>query len=82
MSFSREPRDRRITNGVAPALAFAMALILTMTGQPRAYAGKLSWLDDVVQEVILEAKAGSKGAVRTVGGDGARTELRARAACS
>ena len=39
-----------------------------------AQAGKLSWLDDLVQEVILEAKAGGKGLVR--GGDGARTEIR------
>ena len=39
-----------------------------------AHAGKLSWLDDVVQDVIVEAKAGGKGLVR--GGDGARTEIR------
>ena len=39
-----------------------------------AQAGKLSWLDDVVQDVIVEAKAGGKRLVR--GGDGARTELR------
>ena len=46
-----------------------------MLGQPGVvHAGKLSWLDDLVQEVILEAKAGGKGLVR--GGDGARTEIR------
>jgi hypothetical protein len=39
-----------------------------------ARAGKLSWLDDVVQDVITEAKAGGKRLVR--GGDGASTELR------
>ena len=39
-----------------------------------AQAGKLSWLDDVVQDVIVEAKAGGKRLVR--GGDGASTELR------
>ncbi len=47
-------------------------LVLVLPGV--ASAGKLSWLDDVVQEVILEAKAGGKGLVR--GGDGARTEIR------
>ncbi len=40
-----------------------------------AHAGKLSWLDDVVQDVIIEAKAGGKRLVR--GGDGARTDVRA-----
>ena len=45
-----------------------------------AQAGKLSWLDDVVQDVIVEAKAGGKRLVR--GGDGARTELRLRPAVS
>ncbi len=39
-----------------------------------AQAGKLSWLDDFVQEVIVEAKAGGKQLVR--GGDGARAEAR------
>ena len=47
-------------------------LVLVLPGV--ASAGKLSWLDDLVQEVIVEAKAGGKGLVR--GGDGARTEIR------
>ncbi len=38
------------------------------------HAGKLSWLDEVVQDVIVEAKAGGKRLVR--GGDGARAEFR------
>ena len=41
-----------------------------------ARAGKMSWLDDVVQEVIVEAKAGGKGLAREIGGDGARLEAR------
>ena len=46
--------------------------LVTLLGSPSAVrAGKLSWLDDVVQEVIVEAKAGSKGLVREVGADGA-----------
>ena len=45
-----------------------------MLAQPGVVqAGKLSWLDDLVQDVIVEAKAGGKGLVR--GGDGARTEI-------
>ncbi len=50
-------------------------LILSALAGP-ARAGKLSWLDDVVQEVIVEAKAGGKGLAREVGGDGARAEVR------
>jgi hypothetical protein len=50
-------------------------VIAGLLGQPSiAMAGKLSWLDDVVQEVLFEAKAGGKGLVH--GGDGARAELR------
>jgi hypothetical protein len=41
-----------------------------------ARAGKISWLDDVVQEVIVEAKAGGKGLAREVGGDGASAGAR------
>jgi hypothetical protein len=49
-----------------------VALVLLQCGP--AWAGKLSWLDDVVQEVIIEAKAGGRRLVR--GGDGARAEIR------
>jgi hypothetical protein len=55
--------------------AGAIVLLLAMLLEPGvAQAGKLSWLDDVVQEVIIEAKVGGKRLVR--GGDGARTEIR------
>jgi hypothetical protein len=58
---------------VVPAhLIATVMLILVLPGA--ASAGKLSWLDDLVQDVILEAKAGGKGLVR--GGDGARTDIR------
>ncbi len=50
-------------------------VFLALVWPAAAQAGKLSWLDDVVQDVMLEAKAGGKRLVR--GGDGARTELRA-----
>jgi hypothetical protein len=55
----------------------AIGLILLILGLPGVVqAGKLSWLDDVVHEVIVEAEAGGKGLVRGAGGDGARAELR------
>ena len=57
--------------GVLVALALTLGLILSSP----ARAGKLSWLDDVVQEVVREAQAGGKAAIR--GGDGASTTLRA-----
>jgi hypothetical protein len=72
MSHSPEhlTRWRRV---VVPARLVAMVImVLVLPGV--AHAGKLSWLDDLVQDVILEAKAGGKGLVR--GGDGARTEIR------
>ncbi len=57
-------------------LAAVLAPALLMLISPAlAQAGKLSWLDDVVQNVIVEAKAGGKRLVRS--GNGARTELRA-----
>lgn len=56
----------------AAALLAVTALVVALPAA--AHAGKLSWLDDLVQEVMLEAKAGGKSLVR--GGDGARTEIR------
>ena len=40
----------------------ALAAVLAMPGTARA--GKLSWLDDVVKEVVREAEAGGKVAAR------------------
>lgn len=37
-----------------------------------ARAGKVSWLDEVIQEVVLEAKAGGRAALREGEGAGAR----------
>ena len=48
------------------------ALMLVTPGV--AQAGKLSWLDEIVQDVIIEARAGARRIVR--GGDGASTEVR------
>jgi hypothetical protein len=58
----------------AGVLALAMLMLAGLSGPARA--GKLSWLDEVVQEVIVEAKAGGKGLVREIGGDGAKLEAR------
>ena len=58
----------------AGAIVLGLVTLLGVPGVVRA--GKLSWLDDVVHEVIVEAKAGGKGLVREVGGDGARAEVR------
>jgi hypothetical protein len=52
----------------------AIALMLFGLARP-AQAGKLSWLDDIVREVIAEAKSGSKALAR--GSEGAHVELRA-----
>jgi hypothetical protein len=61
-----------------PLVRWALSIVpvvLMLVSPGLAHAGKLSWLDDVVQDVIVEARAGGKRLVR--GGDGARTELRA-----
>ena len=50
-----------------------LALVFLAMPMP-AQAGKLSWLDDVVREVIAEARAGGRSVVK--GGHGARVELR------
>jgi hypothetical protein len=74
MGNSRDSRRGRAA-ALVPAYSLVAALAIVFLGQSRmAYAGKLSWLDDVMQEVILEAKAGSRALVR--GSDGARAELR------
>src|SRR5262245_53378388 len=58
----------------AGVMVLAGAMLLARPGIARA--GKLSWLDDVVHEVVVEAQASGKGLVRGAGGDGARAEVR------
>jgi hypothetical protein len=48
--------------------------LLALAGPARA--GKLSWLDDVVREVMAETRAGGKSLARGGGGEAARAELR------
>jgi hypothetical protein len=57
-----------------PAGVVVAAAVLVGLLPGVVHAGKLSWLDDVVQDVIIEAKSGGKGLARN--GDGARTEIR------
>lgn len=75
MNSTSKRRSGRISG--SPLVRWAMAILpaLLMLAAPGiVQAGKLSWLDEVVQDVILEAKAGGKKLIR--GGDGARTEIR------
>src|SRR5271165_364838 len=67
-----EPMTKRSLSLVAGYAA--MALMLVGLTRP-AQAGKLSWLDDIVREVIAEAKSGGKTLVR--GSEGGHVELRA-----
>jgi len=73
-SLERRGGLHAVSGAARLARAVVPALVLVGLFPEFAQAGKLSWLDDVVQEVIIEAKAGGKRLVR--GGDGARTELR------
>ena len=59
--------NKRVAAGLLSAL-----VVLGLSGP--AQAGKLSWLDDVIREVIAETRAGSKSLLRT--GEGAKVELR------
>ena len=44
-----------------PSLAFVViSLVTALAPLQSAQAGKLSWLDEIVQEVVLEAKAGGR----------------------
>src|SRR5208337_2717244 len=56
----------------AAGITLVALVVLGCAGSARA--GKLSWLDDVVREVIAETRASSKSLVR--GGEGAKVELR------
>jgi hypothetical protein len=74
-SFLEERHGGPSAIGKRARLVWPVALAIFLVAQPgSALAGKLSWLDDVVQEVIVEAKAGSKRLAR--GSDGARAEIR------
>jgi len=73
-SLERRGGSPAVAGAARLARAIVPALLLVGLFPEFARAGKLSWLDDVVHEVIIEARSGGKRLVR--GGDGARTELR------
>ena len=66
----------RNARAARPAGTIVLVLVMVLGLPAFVRAGKLSWLDDVVQEVIVEAKAAGQGLVRGAGGDGARAEVR------
>src|SRR5262249_37637921 len=66
----------RIARAARPAGTVVLTLVVLLGLPAFVQAGKLSWLDDVVQEVITEAKAGSKAMARGAGGDAALAEVR------
>jgi hypothetical protein len=67
----RDKRQPMRISGMTVAVLIAL-MFLAIPGP--AQAGKLSWLDDVVREVIAEARAGGRSVAK--GGQGARVELR------
>ena len=69
---SRYPRSKTPLRWACGTVV-ALSAVLMMAGPVQA--GRLSWLDDVVQEVVREARAGGKQVAR--GGDGASTALHA-----
>ncbi len=68
----RSNRSRRLPLAWA---GMAAPLLVALACPGAASAGKVSWLDDVVQEVLVEARAGTKAAARTEAG-GARLATR------
>jgi hypothetical protein len=73
MTGSPNHRAWRLTGGVRLGLAALLAAALLASP---AHAGKLSWLDEVVQDVVREAEAGARAAAR--GGDGAAAHAAGR----
>jgi hypothetical protein len=69
---NRRPRTRPSRRAAAVGLLAALAVGAVLPTPARA--GKLGWLDEVVQEVVREAEAGGKAAAR--GSDGASVALR------
>ena len=67
---SRLPLANRRTS-IGPLLLAVLVLALP----PTARAGQLAWLDEVVQQVVREAKVGGRAAVR--GGDATATTAHA-----
>jgi hypothetical protein len=77
-SLPQPSQDRKRTEPlrtVAVTGRILLVLVFLAIAGP-ARAGKLSWLDDVVREVIAETRAGGKALARGSGSEVARVELR------
>jgi hypothetical protein len=59
---------------LAKTLVGGLVMLLGLPSM--ALAGKMSWLDDVVHQVLVEARGGGKGLAHRGGAEGARAELR------
>jgi hypothetical protein len=70
---ARACRSRR-SPAAARALPGLLLVAVVLAWGPPAKAAKLSWLDDIVREVIVEAKSGTRATIR--GGEAARAEMR------
>ena len=57
-------RQRSKTHFATAARAGSAALLIALASATPALAGKVSWLDDVVREVLVEAKSGGKAEAR------------------
>jgi len=64
----KQPSRLPLANGLV-SIGFLALLVLALA--PTARAGQLAWLDEVVQQVVREAKVGGRAAVR--GGDATAT---------
>ncbi len=65
---------RKLRGQGVGTVAVAMLAVATLTAPARA--GKVAWLDDLMQQVIAEAKSGGKNVAREIGGDGASAGAR------
>ena len=65
----RSNRAFRRVKASSIALALASSLAVPVLSE----AGKVSWLDEVVQEVLIEARAGGKSAIGEGGATASRT---------
>ena len=70
---NRRTGDRRKT--VRGLLIGTLAALASAWGGPVSAAVKLSWVDDVVQEVIAEAKVGGRSVVREATGEPTRAAV-------
>jgi hypothetical protein len=74
MNHPVSPRGRSSRDGLFRLAAAGLSIVMAVVLARPAQAGKLSWLDDIIREVIAEARAGTRSVVKE--GGAARVELR------